>query len=205
MVQKSERRPIMPLGRPRAFDADAALDRALEVFWQKGYEGAALSDLTSAMGINRPSLYAAFGNKETLFKKVVERYAGGPAAYTLAALEEPTARAVVERMLRGVIEATTNPATPAGCLMVQAALAAGDEADPVRRELAARRTAVVVALQRRLERARAEDDLSAGADPAALAQYVVVVIQGIAVQAASGASREALELAAEVALHAWPS
>ena len=195
----------MPLGRPRGFDVEAALDRALEVFWQKGYEGAALSDLTAAMGINRPSLYAAFGNKEALFRKVVERYASGPAAYTRAALEEPPARAVVERMLRGAIDVTTNPATPPGCLMVQAALAAGEEADPVRQELAARRAASVAALQRRFERALAEGDLPADADPADLAQYFMVVIQGIAVQAASGATRAALERVAARALGAWPA
>ena len=141
----------MPLGRPRAFDADVALDRALEVFWQKGYEGAALSDLTEAMGINRPSLYAAFGNKEALFRKVIDRYTGGPAVYTRVALDEPTARAVVERMLRGAIDVTTNPATPPGCLMVQSALAVGETAAAVRQDLVLRRAAGVVALQRRLQ------------------------------------------------------
>src|SRR3954451_12943615 len=105
-------------GRPRGFDAGEALDRALEVFWRQGYEGTALSDLTAAMGINRPSLYAAFGNKDALFRRVLERYADGPAAYTHEALEEPTARAVVERLLRGAIEVTTDPLTPPGCLLV---------------------------------------------------------------------------------------
>ncbi len=82
----------MPSGRPREFDIDQALDAALNVFWRKGYEGATLPDLTRAMGINRPSLYAAFGNKETLFRKSVERYVEGPAAHIVEALEEPTAR-----------------------------------------------------------------------------------------------------------------
>src|SRR5713226_3358653 len=88
-------------GRPRAFDVDRALDRALHVFWQKGYEGASLSDLTKAMGINRPSLYAAFGDKEALFRKALDRYADGPASYVGEALKEPTGRAVAERLLRG--------------------------------------------------------------------------------------------------------
>src|SRR5437870_13048980 len=82
------------LGRPRAFDAEKALDRALTVFWRKGYEGTSLPDLTRAMGINRPSLYAAFGNKQSLFKKAVARYCQGPGAYTRAALDLPSARAV---------------------------------------------------------------------------------------------------------------
>src|SRR5438552_872534 len=104
-----------PRGRPRAFDADKALDRALQVFWRKGYEGTSLSDLTRAMGINRPSLYAAFGDKEALFRKVLDRYVEGPSAYVREALEEPTARAVVERLLLGTAELLTDmaPSPPA--------------------------------------------------------------------------------------------
>src|SRR5438132_14281082 len=111
------RKSDIPIGRPRAFDIDEALKRALLVFQQRGYEGTSLSDLTAAMGINRPSLYAAFGNKEELFRQVLARYADGPAAYTREALDEPAARAVVERLLRGAIEVTTDPLTPPGCLL----------------------------------------------------------------------------------------
>src|ERR687895_845688 len=93
-----------PAGRPREFDQDEALDTALEVFWRQGYEGTSLGELTVAMGINRPSLYAAFGNKEALFRKALDRYVDGPAAYTREALHEPSARAVVERLLRGAID-----------------------------------------------------------------------------------------------------
>src|SRR5256885_4867094 len=97
------------IGRPRAFDVDLALDRALQVFWRKGYEGASLSDLTQAMGINRPSLYAAFGDKEMLFRKALDRYASGPAAYVSEALKESTARAAIERLLREAAYSLTNP------------------------------------------------------------------------------------------------
>src|SRR5262245_44794102 len=116
----------VPRGRPREFDTDKALDAALAVFWSKGYEGAALPDLTDAMGINRPSLYAAFGNKEELFRRVVDRYIAGPAAYVRQTLKEPTARAAVERLLTQAIDVVTNPKTPRGCLLVSGALVCGD-------------------------------------------------------------------------------
>jgi AcrR family transcriptional regulator len=192
-------------GRPREFDADRALGRALEVFWRKGYEGASLPELTRAMGINRPSLYAAFGNKETLFRKALDRYAEGPAAYVREALAEPTARAVAERLLRQTVEALTDRRNPRGCLLVQGALACGQAAESVRKELAARRAACEAGLRRRFERARAEGDLPAGADPAALAGYVMTVMHGMAVQAAGGARRAELRRVADVALRAWPA
>jgi AcrR family transcriptional regulator len=195
----------MPIGRPRAFDMDTALDRALQVFWRKGYEGTSLSDLTKAMGINRPSLYAAFGNKEALFRKALDRYVEGPAAYTRTALDEPTARAVVERLLRGVVGLLTNPRHPPGCLAVQGALACGDAADSIRRELISRRMAGEAALRQRFERAIADGDLPFDADPADLARYVVTITQGMAVQAAGGASREELRRVVEMALRAWPA
>jgi AcrR family transcriptional regulator len=191
-------------GRPRAFDAEKALDRALNVFWRKGYEGASLPELTKAMGINRPSLYAAFGNKEALFKKALDRYASGPAAYVGRALEAATARGVFEALLEGAIGMMGDPRAPRGCLMVQGALACGDAAESVRRELIARRLAGECALRERFERARAEGDLPAGADPGDLARFAVTVLHGLSVQAASGVGAEALRGVAEMALRAWP-
>jgi AcrR family transcriptional regulator len=195
----------VPKGRPREFDIDAALDRALKVFWSKGYEGASLPDLTEAMGINRPSVYAAFGNKEALFRKVLERYIEGPVAYVLEALAQPTAREVGERLLGGAIDLLTDPRNPRGCLLVQGALACGEAGEPVRRELVSRRAAGEVAVRHRFERAQADGDLPADSDPADLARYVITVIQGMAVQAAGGASREELRRVAEMALRAWPT
>jgi AcrR family transcriptional regulator len=195
----------MATGRPREFDIDQALDRALNVFWRKGYEGTTLPDLTRAMGINRPSLYAAFGNKEELFRKALDRYAAGPASHAFAALNEPTARAVVERLWYGAVEMATHPQNPAGCLLVQGALACGDTADAVRRDVAARRAAGVAALRRRFQRAVAEGDLPADANPADLARYVATVTYGMAVQAASGASRAQLRRVAQLALRNWPT
>ena len=192
------------LGRPRAFDTEEALDRALKVFWRKGYEGASLSELTKAMGINRPSLYAAFGDKEALFGKALERYERGPTAFIREALAEPTARRVAERLLHCAVGSMCKHGRPAGCMLVQGALAAGDAAEPVRRELAQHREAGVTGLTERLRRAKKEGDLPADADPAALARYLMTVMNGMAVQAVSGATPADLRKVAETALSAWP-
>ena len=191
-------------GRPRAFDPAAALERAMHVFWAKGYEGASLSDLTRAMRINRPSLYAAFGNKEQLFRKVLDRYMDGPLAYFGKALAAPKARDVIEQIFFGAAKMAGDPRIPAGCLMVQGALAVGDAAGSVRKEAAGRRAASEVALRRRLQRAKREGDLPKNADPSELARYVMTVLQGMAVQGADGASPDQLRRVAQVALRAWP-
>lgn len=192
-------------GRPRGFDTDEALDKALRVFWRHGYEGASLSELTEAMGINRPSLYAAFGNKEDLFRRALDRYAEtGPGAMQRGALTETTARAVAERLLRSAAESLTDPRNPPGCLAVQGALSCGEAAESIRNELCERRTAGELAVRQRLERAKAEGDLGSDSDPAALARYIVTVVQGMAVQAAGGATREDLLNVANMAMKAWP-
>jgi AcrR family transcriptional regulator len=196
--------PHASLGRPRAFDIDKALDRALHVFWEKGYEGASLSDLTKAMGINRPSLYAAFGNKETLFRKALARYVKKTMAFVLDAINEPTARRVAERLLRSAANMVTNSRNPPGCLTVRGALASGEEAEPIRLELALRRSEGEALIRKRLDRAKDEGDLPPDANPADLARYLATVYQGMSVQAAGGATREQLRRVAEIALRAWP-
>ena len=200
-------RPIAtkPTGRPREFDADEALERALELFWRQGYEGTSLGQLTAAMGINRPSLYAAFGNKESLFRKALDRYVDAGMAFLRDALEEPTARRAIETLLRGYVALVTDPRTPAGCLTVNGALACGPDADSIRAELTARRLAGEAALRARLQRARKDGDLPADANPADLARYINTIAQGIAVQAAGGASRKQLDHVVDVALRAWPN
>ena len=156
------------------------------------------------MGINRPSLYAAFGNKEALFRKALKRYEAGPAGYVYMALKEATARKVVEALLEGTVALLTEPRNPGGCLMVQGALACGENATRVRRELASRRAAGVAALRRRFQRAINEGDLPASADASGLARFVATVTHGLAVQAASGASRKELLCVTDMFLRMWP-
>jgi AcrR family transcriptional regulator len=194
--------PVRSRGRPRAFDADKALDQAMRVFWRHGYEGASLPELTAAMGINRPSMYAAFGNKESLFRKAMDRYIELSGEVMCDALSQPTARKVAERIFQ-MVTAHCGPGKIRGCLLVQGALACGASADPIKRELALRRAAIENALRERFERAVLEGDLSKDADPAALAKYVATFQHGMAVQSAGGATREALLAAADVALRAF--
>ena len=191
-------------GRPRAFCVHQALDRALRVFWQKGYEGTSLSDLTEAMGINRPSLYAAYGNKEALFRKALDRYAEHGTAFLRAAMEQPTSRQAVEHLLYGAADGANGDEKLQGCLMVRCALASGEAGDAIRQELADRRAKVETLLRERLARAQAAGDLPPDASPADLARYVMTVQQGMSVQATGGANREQLRRVAETALRAWP-
>ncbi len=193
----------MALGRPREFDVDAALDLALHVFWRKGYEGTSMADLTEAMGITKPSLYAAFGNKEDLFRKALDRYVDGPGGYYQAGLQKPTAREVVEHILHGAVDAMTDPGNP-GCLAVQGALCCGEAAETIKQELAARRAKGEQDLHDRLARAIAEGDLPSGTDAGDLARYVSAILQGMAVQAAGGASSDQLRKLADMALRNWP-
>ena len=194
----------MPQGRPREFDIQNALDAALLLFWRHGYEGTSLAALREAMGINMPSLYAAFGNKELLFKKALDRYLQKPASYLPKALGEPTARRAVEKLFRGAIDMVMNPRHPDGCLLVQGALAAGPAAASIRQELSLRRAAAEAAVRRRLERAIAEGDLPASVHAAPLARYILTVLWGLSVQAAGGATRAQLKEVTNLAMRCWP-
>jgi AcrR family transcriptional regulator len=195
----------MANGRPREFDIEQALDRAMELFWQKGYEGTSLSDLTATMGITRPSLYAAFGNKEALFRTVLKRYEAKVVTYRPKALNAPTARELARELLEGAANIFGDKSNPAGCLGVQSALVCGDEADPIRRQLNANRTAGEHAIRERLKRAKAEGDLPADSNPASLARYLSAVLYGMAVLAAAGSSRKDLLQVVETALQSWPA
>lgn len=195
----------MTAGRPRAFDIDKAVDIAMNVFWRKGYAATSVSDLTEAIGISAPSLYAAFGNKEGLFRRAMERYAQGPAGFMVVSMAQPTALAVVTHMLRAAAASHTDPHFPAGCFMVQSESTIGDKAEKLRRDVIKQRNGGEALLRKRLERARNEGDLPATVDPAELARYFVTVMYGMAVQAANGASRKDLDQVASFALKTWPS
>jgi len=195
----------MPSGRTRQFNLDEALDRALEVFWARGYEGATLPALTKAMGINRPSLYAAFGNKEELFRKSLERYRTGPLSFVVAALKEPTALAVAQAIFSGFLRMQRGRGPLRGCMIVSGALACGEDAEPVRRELARLRQGLVVAVRERFERAVKERDLPKGTDSATLARFVGTLLHGLAVQSASGATEAELQRVVILAMRAWPN
>ena len=192
------------MGRPREFDVDKALEQALHVFWRQGYEGTSINDLTQAIGITKPSLYAAFGNKEDLFRKALDRYIDGPGGYVQVAMAKPTVREVVEHLLLGAADAVTNPENPPGCLAVQAALCCGDAAESIKQELMSRRAKGEQDLRDRFAQAIAEGELPAGSDAADLAAYLSAILQGMAVQAAGGTTRAQLRKIAEMALRAWP-
>jgi AcrR family transcriptional regulator len=193
------------LGRPRSFNRELALDAAMRIFWSQGYEGASLTALTNAMGINRPSLYAAFGDKAGLFREAVARYGTGPGRYVRRALGQAKARQVAEMLLRGAVAVAADTANPGGCLWVQGALVASTEGDPIRKEMTALRDGGTAQVQDRLERARREGDLPAETDVQSLTLFLVSVMNGISVQAVSGRSREALNEVVDLALKVWPA
>ena len=191
-------------GRPREFDVDEALAAALRVFWTKGYEGASLTDLTDAMGITRPSLYAAFGNKEALFRKALDLYEREKLAYVGEALKEPTSRAVAERLLRGALEMQTSDCEPRGCMRVIGSVTCGPEAESIRADLMNRRQSSQRAICERLERAKAEGDLPADTNVEGLCAYMGAILQGLAIQGASDAPKAQLEALVETTLAMWP-
>jgi AcrR family transcriptional regulator len=191
-------------GRPRSFDADAALSKALTVFWEHGYEGASLALLTDAMGISRKSMYAAFGNKEDLFLKVLQLYEQGPGSYARDSVRAPTARDVARAYLYGAIEAGTQPGRPAGCLGVRAALAVGVTGENVQEILTSWRANNQAELRARFERAIEQGDLPEDADADFIARYLTTVADGISVQAQGGATRDALRQVVDTVLAHWP-
>jgi len=191
-------------GRPREFDLDKALAAALRVFWSKGYEGASLTDLTEAMGITRPSLYAAFGNKESLFRQALDLYQREKQAYVGKALEAPTVKGVAERFLRGTLETCTSECEPRGCLGVIASTACGADAECIRQEVVERTRKVQALIIARVEKGIADGDFDRPVDAEAITKYMMAVLQGLAVQAGAGATREELERVVDMTMTCWP-
>lgn len=190
-------------GRPREFQPDSALRRAMRLFWLNGYEGTSLTELTRVMGINKPSLYAAFGSKEALFRSAIALYdrTESDAAESLNGTQR--ARDSIEAFLKGNIAAYTSPGKPRGCMVVLSALIGSRENRRIRRELAKLRAADLAALQQRLDRAVSDGELPTTADTDAIARFYITVLQGLSIQARDGASRAQLEKVVEAAMETW--
>jgi AcrR family transcriptional regulator len=187
-------------GRPREFNTENALEAAMRVFWSKGYEGATMTDLTEAMGINRSSMYAAFGCKQTLFIKVLARYRKGPLSYMARATARPTVGEVIRDLLFGTVELLANPNNPGGCLSIQGALTAGEDAQSARDELIDFRKAGELSIELRLQRAWSDGDLDNRVDPRELSRHLSLLMAGLAVQAVNGAGENELRRSAEMAI-----
>lgn len=192
------------MGRHRQFDVEQALDAALCVFWRKGYEGASYTDLTEATGVERPALYAAFGNKEALFLRAMERYNEHYLNYVPKALNQPTAREMAAHLLSGAADLHTRYPDHPGCLGINGVLAGSDDAESVRRALIELRAEGEAQIRARLEQAKAEGDLPDTANPQALAAFLSALLHGMAVQAKAGLPRETLLAVAEQALAVFP-
>ena len=191
-------------GRPREFDTDDALAEALRIFWQKGYEATSLSDLTEAMGITRPSLYAAFGNKEALFRQALDLYEKDKLAYIGEAVEAPTARAVAETLLLGSVDVATGGECR-GCMGVISMVGCQSVEPSIRDDVNARAESAKQLIVDRMQRAINAGEFAVSTSATAITRYLLALMQGISVQAQSGASRAELLEVAESALLSWPS
>ena len=195
--------PRKPRGRPRSFDRAAALESALEVFWAKGYEATSISDLTAAMGINPPSLYAAFGDKERLFLEAVDRYEklqGDSCPYC----EEPTARGAFAKLLTYMAEELTSTTPPRGCLLMMAIATSNSASAEMQAALARRRNEAHAGMKARIEQGIRDGDVPRGTDAAALSDFYVTIISGMSMQARDGATRKSLLATAERAMSIFP-
>jgi AcrR family transcriptional regulator len=195
----------MGRGRPRAFDKGKALDTALELFWRHGYEGTSIALLAERIGVNVPSLYAAFGNKESLFLQAIERYSELNGRIYHESFKKRTAREVALAILVGEVELVTQRGRPDGCLMVQGALATSPESEKISRMMANMRGMAERWMAERFQRAKEENDLPADADPKSLASYIMTLNSGLAVQAKSGVGRKQLLKVVEIAMRNWPN
>lgn len=195
----------MSKGRPRKFDVEQAIETSMLLFWEHGYEGTSIAMLSQAIGINVPSLYSAFGSKQDLFLKVLERYSLKHRSVYLEALKKKTAREVAYALLHAEVELATQATMPKGCLIIHSALATSPEAEPLHMMLCATRNTSERWIEERFQRAINERDLPASIQAAALAHYIMVVSAGVAVQAKNGALKEKLLQTIELALAVFPT
>lgn len=193
-----------PRGRPRSFDREAALEQAMEVFWSKGYEATSISDLTAAMDISPPSLYAAFGDKERLFLEAIDRYQAARGASCPYA-EEPTARGAIEKLLTYMAEELTSGTHPKGCMMMMAAATSGSASREMQARLARNRAESRARMRERIERGIAQGDVPAGTDAGALADFYATIVTGMSMQARDGATRAGMMETVRRAMEVFPA
>ena len=195
--------PRKARGRPRSFDRDAALAAAMAVFREKGFEATSITDLTEAMGINPPSLYSAFGDKEKLFLEAIDSYSqrrGESCPYA----DEPTARGAVEKLLTYVAQDLTDSSHPRGCLMMMAATTAANTSPALQRVITQKRHGARESLRQRIRRGISEGDVPAGTDATALADFYSTILTGMSLQARDGASRRSLLAIVQQAMSIFP-
>ncbi|TRW14466.1 TetR/AcrR family transcriptional regulator [Glacieibacterium frigidum] len=191
-------------GRPRTFDRDEALGRAMEIFWAKGFEGASMNALIDAMGIGSPSLYAAFGSKEALFREAVDHYVAGDGSEIWKAVKDAaTAYGAVEAFLMTTARVFSRTDRPSGCLITLSGLHANDSNEAWRAELIARRAQNTQDLARQLKKGVERGEIAPTADLEAIARFFVTVQQGMSIQARDGTEQAALKDIARAALAAW--
>jgi AcrR family transcriptional regulator len=204
LSEKTNTDAIKRRGRPPAFNHEEALEKAMQTFWTFGYEGTSMAALIEAMNMNKPSIYAAFGNKEALFNQVLDKYVTGPSAFVKEAMVEPTSYLVAKKFLTKAVELLTQHQPPRGCMIVQGALSCGPEAEMIQKKLIAYRVNLEESLKKRFDLAKDSRDLPKDTNTTALAKYVATLHQGISVQASSGASRDALMDIIDIAMQNWP-
>lgn len=194
-----------PVGRPRSFDTDTALKCALQVFWEKGYAATSLNDLTEAMGINKPSLYAAYGNKEQLFIKTMELYDTRPDSYFYSALEKSTLLGMVEHMLMGAAEQMSDKTQPHGCMLIQSTFASKEPTDLIKEAVTEKRQRMRNLVLERLEQAKKAGEIAANANCSTLVDYMFTIVMGMSLHASNGATRQQLEGVAQLSLLTFKS
>ncbi len=206
IVMKTSKTPIARArGRPRSFDLDTVLERAMRLFWLRGYETTSLAELLKAMRVTTPSIYSAFGDKEHLFLETIKRYIAGPGSYQAEALREKTAKGAVTRILSQAVDSITDPDTPPGCMLTLSAINCSAASASVRQAVTEARREMEQALCRRIEQGKTEGDVPAATDAPALAGFYSTFLYGMSIKAIEGVTREEARAMADAALRAWPA